>query len=524
MKPIIPLLIFALSFPVFAHEPLWKNFAQENTVLIAHVDFTKIDITQTLQTHRTLVETLLPALLSAEVPDVQEAYFVMNLQMPKNAFVMIVPQTGNIDPEMLQQHLPTKAVMTSKDGKYLLFSLTEDENVNLDSIIPATPMERPDFAEAFKAVDDAPIKIALALPGFVRKVVKDTAPKFPPPFEQLDIAASLAELRWLAVGIDPAKPTVNVTATMTSELAALNAQQVWQKAVPMVIENIDDFPALFSQISVPFVATPEIKANIVTNRERIQTLLTPQAAGKNLTVRWEKPQWDEIFALAAPLFQEMAASGVDNTERQQCAKNVRIFVLAFHNHHDNKNHFPPPFTVDATGKPLHSWRVLVLPYLEQSALYQQIRLDEPWDSAHNKQFHDEMPAIFRCPANTLGNPNRDTVYCMVVGKDMIGVPDGKGISIEKITDGTSNTILIVERKTPVCWMEPTDVLQEHAYLGVNKHEQGIGSEHRGVVVVGLCDGSSHFLKEEIDIKHLKGVLTKAGSESINLREGLEFVR
>jgi hypothetical protein len=206
---------------------------------------------------------------------------------------------------------------------------------------------------------------------------------------------------------------------------------------------------------------------------------------------------------------------------------MKILILAFHNYHSRDNKVPPPFTVDANGKPLHSWRVLVLPYLEQHELYKKIRLNEPWNSAHNKQFHDQMPTIFRCPTGTLGNPKRDTTYCMLVGDEMIGVPNGKGISIDQITDGTSNTILLAERKTPVCWMEPTDILQEHAYLGVNKHALGIGSEHEGGAVVGVCDGSACFLKETIDLKMLKALLTKAGGENIEYNERnklLDYIR
>ena len=235
---------------------------------------------------------------------------------------------------------------------------------------------------------------------------------------------------------------------------------------------------------------------------------------KNLTLRWEKPQFDEMLQTAAPLIAQATTEMRENAGRSQCSNLIRQLVLSFHNYHDINGKFPPPFTVDADGKPLHSWRILVLPYLEQNELYKQIRLDEPWDSEHNKQFHDKMPWVFKCSTNTLGNPQRDTVYCMVVGKDMIGVPDGKGIRVVQITDGTSNTMLIAERKTPVCWMEPVDILQEHAYLGVNKHEFGIGSEHSGGANTGFADGSSRFIKDDIDLKILKAILTKAGGESV----------
>ncbi|MHB9078993.1 MAG: DUF1559 family PulG-like putative transporter [Pirellulaceae bacterium] len=62
---------------------------------------------------------------------------------------------------------------------------------------------------------------------------------------------------------------------------------------------------------------------------------------------------------------------------------------------------PPAYTVNAEGQPLHSWRVLLLPYLGQQELYGKLRLDEPWDSEHNRQFQDAAPNIYQCPSAKL---------------------------------------------------------------------------------------------------------------------------
>jgi len=197
-----------------------------------------------------------------------------------------------------------------------------------------------------------------------------------------------------------------------------------------------------------------------------------------------------------------------------CAEKVGQLSLAFHNHHDAYGQFPPLFSMDANGKPLHSWRVLILPFLgkNEATLYKQMRLNEPWDSTYNKQFHNKMPKMFRCPASTQGDPQHDTIYCMVVGRRTMGVPDGKGIGWIDVIDGTSNTILLVERKTPVCWMEPIDVLQEHAILGVNTHEHGIGSEHPGGAIVGFADSATYFVNEGVDLKILELFLLKSSHQ------------
>ena len=562
MKHIIPFFAILLTpLCLFADEPQWKHFVKEETLLIAHVDLTKIDIEQTLQNNASIVEAVLKAIPSGvqdtrsliplakmgkafltETLGIQEAYLVVNMQI-RGMVALILPKTEKIDVEMLKKILPGTiseavskgcaafAVASSNDDKFIVLcplvgtpSDLTDLDEHIDLFIPPTPAERPDFAEAFAAIKDAPIQIAAAPPEFARKVIRDTHPKLPSPFDNWDIVTPLSELRWKAVGIEPAKPAIYVTAAMTSELTAQSTLQGWQEAIPIVLDGV---PTTFPVSSTAVVGQPEIKENLVKNQERILALFALKAEGKNLMLRWEKPQFDEMLEIMSPLIEELASSESARMMRLPCVTKMKMLLLSFHNYADTMGNmqFPPPFTVDANGKPLHSWRVLVLPFLEQAALYKQIRLDEPWDSEHNKQFHDKMPAVFRCPAGT-GNPNRDTVYCQVVGKETIGVPDGKGSTFRMITDGTSSTIALVERKTPVCWMEPVDVLQEHAYLGVNKHEFGIGSEHSGGAVVAIADGSLRFMKEGISLDFLKALLTKAGGEVIPYDEGefLESVR
>jgi len=550
MKPITTLFVFLLApLCLFAGEPQWKQFVQEETILIAHVDLTKIYIAQTIQNNKPIVDALLQV-IPGEIKDeraiiaagelgktyltqtlgIQEAYLVVGLHTNLNRVpvmpVLILPQTGKINAETLNAaislafpHDSIKAANSRNNQFVLVHPTTKDPDEWIDIVIPATPAERADFAEAFAAAGDAPIKIAAAMPGFVRKVVKDTAPTLPSPFEKVDIVTPLSGLRWKAVGIDPAKPSVHSTTAMTSELVALNTLQSLQETLTIFIKTaIEELEGLPDGVTLKSLL-PTLK----NRADWIHAMLLPQREGSNLGWHWEKPQFNEILERAMPAIEEAARVHANRMSLQPCVNKIIQLGLSFHNYADWKGNgqLPPPFTVDENNKPLHSWRVLVLPFLDQYELFRQIRLDEPWDSAHNKQFHDKMPDIFRCPAS-LGNPNRDTVYCMVVGKDSVGVPDGKGITLLQIADGTSNTIWLVERKTPVCWMEPVDVLQKHAYLGVNKHEFGIGSEHLGGAMVGLADGSLRFIKEGIPLDFLKTVLMKDSGMSIPYDNGEFF--
>jgi len=111
--------------------------------------------------------------------------------------------------------------------------------------------------------------------------------------------------------------------------------------------------------------------------------------------------------------------------------------------------FPPAFTVDADGKPLHSWRALLLPYLGERQLYDNLRLDEPWDSEHNRQYHGTTVAVYQCPAAATGDGK--TNYTVIVGKDTPFGSDGKG---KLAKDFSSSGILLAERRDAIPWMQP----------------------------------------------------------------------
>ena len=105
-----------------------------------------------------------------------------------------------------------------------------------------------------------------------------------------------------------------------------------------------------------------------------------------------------IIGVLIVLLSPAVPSARGAAARMQCVNNMKQIAIAFSNYHDKYGTFPPAYTVDEGGRPLHSWRVLVLPYLENKELYEKIRLDEPWDSEHNRQFHSAAPKFFHCPS------------------------------------------------------------------------------------------------------------------------------
>lgn len=205
----------------------------------------------------------------------------------------------------------------------------------------------------------------------------------------------------------------------------------------------------------------------------------------------------------------------ESARRMQCTNNIKQIMLAFFNHHDVYNNFPAaagPIRPDSKAN--HSWRVAILPFMEQNELYDQIRLDEPWDSEWNSQFHNVEIPVYQCPSANL-EPGM-TTYSLVVGPNTVFSDLTKKPSFGQITDGTSNTIAIVEQKTPVCWMDPRgDLTFEEAINNpINSDsERGLGSSHPGGLNAGMFDASVHFFSESISLDNLKAMLTHNGGES-----------
>ena len=198
---------------------------------------------------------------------------------------------------------------------------------------------------------------------------------------------------------------------------------------------------------------------------------------------------------------------------EQCLHRMQMLALAMHNYHDVHASFPPAYTVDAEGRPLHSWRVLLLPFLEQTAVFDMIRHDEPWDSDYNRQFHGRVMDVFECPNNPMVG---GSAYSAVVGPGTIFEIRDKALSMGDISDGTSNTIMFVERAVPLkCWMDPTqEITLDEAKKGINVSPNGIGSAHPGGAMIAVCDGSVRWFEDSTDPGTLEALLIRNDGRAV----------
>ncbi|MDO5566591.1 MAG: DUF1559 domain-containing protein [Planctomycetia bacterium] len=249
----------------------------------------------------------------------------------------------------------------------------------------------------------------------------------------------------------------------------------------------------------------------------------------------------------------------ETNRRAQCINQLQAINYAFQLYRADHGTYPPYCSVDAKGKPLHSWRVLILPYLGQEELYKKIKLDEPWDSKHNQQFHRAFVPFYQCPSRILRtsstqvgqhwekvqliNEQTDagqTTYSVIVGPDTLFPGPGVGIDPLKLYKANpkrdvGRMVLVTERVDTICWMKPDDELAQEIALGEGINHTytsgkvfpnrtngkavpqdkntlppiapGIASNHGGGAVGCLCNGATEVFSITVDEPKMKSLVT-----------------
>jgi hypothetical protein len=197
--------------------------------------------------------------------------------------------------------------------------------------------------------------------------------------------------------------------------------------------------------------------------------------------------------------------------RAQSMNNLKQIALAAHNYLATFGTFPPAYVFDkATGKPLLSWRVALLPFLEQDALYREFHLDEPWDSPHNKPLAARMPMVYRSPDRAAA-PNK-TRYVTLRFKDSV-FPGKQGIGPAEITDGMSRTLMVVEADVSraVVWTKPDDL-----NFGPTKPKTGLADQPEGGFLAAMCDGAVRFISASTDAETLRNLANRHDGHAVTL--------
>ena len=221
-----------------------------------------------------------------------------------------------------------------------------------------------------------------------------------------------------------------------------------------------------------------------------------------------------VASLVLPFFSNARGPARTNA----CRNNLRLLGIALQNYLDEHHRFPPAYIADKDGKPMHSWRVLILPFIGEEKLYKKYDFTEPWNGPHNRRLGESGPDCFVCPSTD--GPLNETSYVVVVGPETMW-PGAESMKVRYPPDGTSKTIAIVEvANSGINWMEPRDLTFEQALAGINADVSGphISSNHPSAAQpIGaqatFADSHVMLLPNDLPKETLRALLTTNGGET-----------
>lgn len=221
--------------------------------------------------------------------------------------------------------------------------------------------------------------------------------------------------------------------------------------------------------------------------------------------------WVIALALGSTLAIFVYRTVIDAKHDEECRANLTRIGVALQQYHERCGSFPPAYVLNKQGQRCHSWRVLLLPDLGHADLYAQYRLDEPWNGPHNRQLLGRMPAVYSCPVDgkrAKGIPN----YFAIVGPQTAW-PEHCALTLsdKHITDGTSNTVHLIESvDTGITWLEPRDLNYADLKNGGYHSNPRPSLRHTEKMRFLFVDGSFQKVTRDLREKSFRAICTPAG--------------
>jgi hypothetical protein len=328
-----------------------------------------------------------------------------------------------------------------------------------------------------------------------RRVVRELWPDLPGPFAALrgELADKWQHLEFAIDKPPTIQPRVALVAS-DADSAALFAK-LWT-----------DLPKSVATLREDQGMPPSAKTYVTA----LVGAMPAKQEGNRVELRFQADdaQMEKLRELAS----EAADASMESAQRDQRFRQFKELSLAMLNYESSQKHLPAAAIRDREGKPLLSWRVAILPYIgpSEAALYKEFRLDEPWDSEHNRKLLERMPAAF-------ADPDRDIQKQVGPGKTTYLVPAGgktaffneEGAIMRDISDGTDRTIFLVEvvPSQAVEWTKPDDW-----QVDVEKPLEGVKRDDRPYFVAAFGDGHIEAIPVDVEIGKLRGLLTRNGGE------------
>lgn len=215
-----------------------------------------------------------------------------------------------------------------------------------------------------------------------------------------------------------------------------------------------------------------------------------------------------LIVIAVAMLLPATRSAPEASRRNACLNNLKQIGLALQNYADVHGHYPPAYTTDDAGNRLHSWRTLILPYMEQQRLFERIDLTKPWNDPANAEAARAALVTYQCPSLPVDEEDATlTNYLAVVGDDTV-LRAGESRTPEEIGDVSRQALMVIEVREDkaVHWMSPEDIDAE-SLLAAWSGEKHL-SHHSGDVTNALfADGRCHSLNPTLDPAALRAMIT-----------------
>lgn len=329
----------------------------------------------------------------------------------------------------------------------------------------------------------APLSIVTRLPQDQRRALGELAPPLPDSLGGGSLAPLIEGFESFELNATSgARPSISLVVHARDASAANRIESIAAKAISAAKSAPpQSVPALRAVKSLAALIKPTVVEN------RVEAVLDLTDGNVQTAVK------------------ELADAADENTRRHKVVNDLKMIALAMHNYHDAHKSFPPGGTVDRNGKPLLSWRVHILPFLEYNALYRKFKLDEPWDSEHNRKLIDQMPKEY---ASRRAAKDGKTTILGFSGAGSLFPKPGEGVRINDVKDGTSNTIMCISAPASqaVVWTKPDDLSIVDPTLLT---KVGVAT-----ILAAYCDGSVHTLPMPSVLKDLIPRITINGREAI----------
>ncbi len=466
-------------------------FLDDRTLVVAHVDLTRLQ-PEAIYSHFVILSGIKEADLGDMKKDVSgvatgldafrraggsEAFLVFSLIDLIDGPFVVIPGVKETDVKAMGEVLKK---LTLPDTIYAQVggAIVVGPRSVVTRVKGLKATDRPELAKALAFGGDAVARVALIPNADSRKVLEETSPTLPTELGGGAMTTLTKGLQWACLAISAAPEVKGSVVIQSPDADSAKALQTMIGRVLSSVKALKDFPK-------------------ETGLDKTINLLAFKADGDRLTLTVSDK--DLATTLAPDIVKIRAAAA-----RSVSTNNLKQIAIAMHIYYDANKHFPAYASFDKAKKPLLSWRVHILPYLEQDALYKEFKLDEPWDSEHNKKLIARMPATYNSTGNKKLAAEGKTTYLVPRG-DATMFPGENTIKFTDVTDGTSNTIFLVDAddKKAVFWTSPEDLT-----IDPNDAAAGLSKRFGGAYLLAFVDGSVHFMKDTISKEDLYPYFTR----------------